>query len=204
MKLSLVRCMTLAVIAFWVNSAAANPIDVDSNLELGPNELPGLSSTFNDNDPGDTGAPPDRVRFSFTSGAGNPSSVFEVQNFGGEEFFSSVNSLVQSTGVGFAMSGGGNNSSQPGGNAYGFHARNTADRLDHPGQYLGILSRLFPGITLDDLRERQKRGNPFNVGDDHDQEVLPGAPVPEPTSLLLFGIGAAGLAGLKRKRRNAN
>lgn len=198
MKTTLVRCMTMAAIAFWVSSAAANSIDVD----LG--ESSGVQLTIYDKDQSSGG--PDQVLFSFTNYTG-PGSL-EAIYIDGNGLLASLDSLYESEGVNFTTEGEPN---LLGGGPLGFSAdfavriqNNAADGIDQAGEFLGIIFSLYPCVTLADISENVVVLTDFNGPVGTPEDLTPGgSPVPEPASLILFGIGTAGMAGLtKRRRRN--
>jgi len=187
--------MTMVSIAFWVSSAAANSIDVD----LGGSS--GVQLNIYDNDQSSGG--PDQVLFSFTNYTG-PDGLAAIY-IDGNGRLASIDNLYESDGVDFTIDGGAN---LPGGGPLGFSAdfaivaNNAANGIDQAGEFLGIVFNLHPDVTLADISEDVVVIPVYN--NPPDNGLLPGgSPVPEPASLILFGIGTAGLAGLaKRGRRN--
>lgn len=196
MKTTLVRCMTLAALAFWVSNAAANSLDVDfgaestAHLRIYDNEVP------------------DRVLFSFTNSG--PASMTAVY-IDDSDLFSSIDSLYESSGVNFTAEQEGPFNLPNGQPSADYMVRvdgyNPADGLDAPGEFLGVIFRLNPGVTLTSIAQAIK---------DEELTILPDIlgpqagssgglqatrPVPEPASLILFGIGTAGLACLRKKRQ---
>lgn len=191
--------MTMVAIAFWVSSAAANSMDVN----LG--ESSGVQLTIYDNDQSFGG--PDRVLFSFTNYAG-PASLSAIY-IDGNGLLDSIDSLYESAGVDFTTDDGGS-SNLPGGGPLGFSAdfavraeNNAADGIDKAGEFLGIIFNLYPCVTLASISENvvvlPDYSDPDTGGQDFNPPV--GSPVPEPASMVLFGIGTAGLAGLRKIRR---
>ncbi|HBG20883.1 MAG TPA: hypothetical protein DDY32_16880 [Desulfobulbaceae bacterium] len=195
MKTTLVQCMTMVAMVFWVSSATANSIDVD----LG--EPSGVQLTIYDNDQSSGG--PDQVLFSFTNYAG-PASLDAIY-IDSNGRLSSIDSLYESEGVDFTADEGGL-ANLPGGGPLGFSPDfvvRAVNGLDQAGEFLGIVFNLNPCVTLASISENVVVILEYG-GPDGDSVNQPGgSPVPEPASLILFGIGTAGLAGLrKRQRRN--
>lgn len=198
MKTNLVRCMTMMAIAFGVSSAAANSIDVD----LGDSS--GAHLTIYDNDQ------TDQVLFSFTNdGRSGSLTAIYIDDKG---LFTKIDNVFESAGVSFTK--GGELSNLPEGAPSGFSSdfmvradKNTTNGVDR-GEFLGVVFNLNPGVTLETISNKppvivtqfgpNTNGSPNGLPD-----LTPGTnPVPEPTSLILFGIGTAGLAGLSKRRRN--
>lgn len=203
MKTTLVRCMTMMAIAFWGSSASANSIDVDLGGDTG------IQLTMYDNDPSLGG--PDQVLFSFTNSTGSADLMGIYIE--GDKGLNSMDSFYQSSGVNFtpdgaglaSLAGAGGAGSGSGSAGFGMRAGDGAgDGLDQAGEFLGLLFNLDPGMTLAQLPDMvvyllyqcPVPGCP-------DNNPSPGgspSPVPEPASLILFGIGTAGLAGLRKRR----
>ena len=76
----------------------------------------------------------------------------------------------------------------------------SASSLFVSGQF-GTHSVFFPGITGSELTIRW--GNDWNIGIDNINfdESRSSEAVPEPATMLLFGVGLAGLAGYSRRRQ---
>ena len=77
----------------------------------------------------------------------------------------------------------------------------------NPGEYLGILFNLQPGLYLGDVYAQLASGD-LRIGihvqgfesNDGGSESFVNNPVPEPATMLLFGAGLIGIAAFGRKR----
>lgn len=192
MKTSFVRCMTMVAIVFWVSSAAANSIEVDFG------ESSDARLTISDKDQSSGG--PDQVLFSFTNNGPSSLSGIYIDDSG---LLASIDSLYESDGVDFTTDDG-----TPAGLPSGFsadfalRAQNDADGLNGDREFLHVVFNLNPGVTLTSISEAIIGKDPSFIVKPTFSDPLGTNPVPEPASLILFGIGTAGLAGISRRRRN--